>query len=94
MSQYKITAKSALNIRSTPSTSGTIVGTYKSGEIEEELQQAQKAVKVLGGKVKDVIKFQLPNTEMSRSFVKVEKKKPTPKVYPRKAGTPGKEPIK
>lgn len=33
MSQYKITAKSALNIRSTPSTSGTIVGTYKSGEI-------------------------------------------------------------
>lgn len=67
---------------------------YKSGEIEEELQQAEKAVKVLGGKVKEVIKFQLPNTEMSRSFVKVEKKKPTPKVYPRKAGTPGKEPIK
>lgn len=67
---------------------------YKSGEIEEELQQAEKAVKVLGGKVKEVIKFQLPNTEMSRSFVKVEKKKPTPKAYPRKAGTPGKEPIK
>ena len=67
---------------------------YKSGEIEEEVQQAEKAVKVLGGKVKEVIKFQLPNTEMSRSFVKVEKKKPTPKAYPRKAGTPGKEPIK
>lgn len=67
---------------------------YKSGEIEEELQQAEKAVKVLGGKVKEVIKFELPNTEMSRSFVQVEKIKSTPKVYPRKAGTPGKEPIK
>lgn len=66
---------------------------YKSGEIEEELEQAKKAVYVLGGNIKDVIKFQLPNTEMNRSFVIIEKNKPTPKTYPRKAGTPSKEPI-
>lgn len=67
---------------------------YKSGDIEEELQQSKKAIHVLGGSTKEVIKFQLPNTEMSRSFVVIEKIKSTPKAYPRKAGTPSKEPIK
>lgn len=66
---------------------------YKSGDIEEEWKQSEKAVHVLGGKLKQVLKFQLPNTEMSRSFVVIEKVRPTPKAYPRKAGTPSKEPI-
>lgn len=66
---------------------------YKSGEIEEELVQSKKAVSTLGGKIENILKFQLPNTEMSRSFVVIEKVKTTPKTYPRKAGTPSKEPI-
>ena len=37
---------------------------YKSGEIEDELKQAKKAVKILGGNVRDVVKFQLPGTEI------------------------------
>lgn len=66
---------------------------YKSGKIEEELSQAENAVKVLGGNVKEVVKFSLMDTNMDRSFVVVEKKKATPKRYPRKAGLPSKEPI-
>ena len=67
---------------------------YKSGDVEDELKQSQKAVKLLGGSVRDVVKFQLPNTDMGRSLVVVEKVKTTPGTYPRKAGTPGKEPLR
>lgn len=66
---------------------------YKSGEIEEELQQAKKAVKILGGSVSEVVKFQLPGTEIGRSFVKIDKLETTKKRYPRKAGLPSKEPL-
>lgn len=65
---------------------------YKSGEIEEEVSQAKKAIKLLGGKIEDVYKFDL--YEQKRSFVIISKEKKTPKTYPRKAGTPTKEPIK
>ena len=64
---------------------------YKSGSIEEEVAEAKKAVFVLGGKVADVYKFDL--YEQKRSFVVIDKEKHTPKAYPRKAGTPTKEPL-
>ena len=66
---------------------------YKSGEIDEEVEQSKKAVHVLGGKLKKVIKFQLPGTEIGRSFVVIDKVQNTAKKYPRKAGLPSKEPI-
>lgn len=66
---------------------------YKSGKIDEELEQAQVAVKVLGGMITKVEKFQLADTDMDRSFVVIDKKKPTGKKFPRKAGLPSKEPI-
>lgn len=68
---------------------------YKSGKIDEELENAKKAVYVLGGKIQDVVKFRLEEnqTEMERSLVVVKKEQSTPKKYPRKAGTPAKEPI-
>ena len=66
---------------------------YKSGEIEDELKQAKKAVKILGGNVRDVVKFQLPGTESGRSFVEIDKLEMTKKKYPRKAGLPSKEPL-
>lgn len=67
---------------------------YKSGDVEEELEVSKNAVKLLGGKVRDVVKFSLPNTDMGRSLIVVKKLKATPKTYPRKAGTPSKEPLK
>lgn len=66
---------------------------YKSGEIDEEVHQAMKAISILGGKLEEVIKFQLPDTEINRSFVKISKKHASAKKYPRKAGLPSKEPL-
>jgi 16S rRNA (guanine527-N7)-methyltransferase len=64
---------------------------YKSGEIEEEVNQAKGAIRKLGGKIEDVYKFDL--NEQKRSFVIIGKEKKTPSLYPRKAGTPTKEPL-
>lgn len=66
---------------------------YKSGAVQEELEQSKKAIKELGGRVKEVIPFVLPDTDIERTFVVIEKVKQTPKKYPRKAGLPSKEPI-
>ena len=66
---------------------------YKSGKLNEELAAAQKAIHVLGGEAKEPVYFQLTGTEDERSFVCIERRKATPKKYPRKAGTPAKEPI-
>ena len=67
---------------------------YKSGDSEEEIQQAKHAISLLGGKVKNVDKFQLPGTDMGRALVEIKKTKQTPGKYPRKAGLPAKEPLK
>lgn len=64
---------------------------YKSGEIEEELTNAKRAIFLLGGKTEEVVKFDL--YEQKRSFVLIKKEKGTPKTYPRKAGTPTKSPL-
>lgn len=67
---------------------------YKSADIEEELDSAKKAINVLGGKLTTVKKLTLPDSDIERSFVLIDKVKNTPKAYPRKAGTASKEPIK
>ncbi len=66
---------------------------YKSAEIKDEADSAKKAIKILGGKVETIEKFELPNSKDPRSFVKIKKIEKTPKKFPRKAGTPSKEPI-
>ena len=66
----------------------------KGFEIDEELQNAEKAINILGGKIKEVNKFTLIDTDNKRSIVLIDKVKPTPKQFPRKAGKPLKEPIK
>ena len=66
---------------------------YQSGSVDQELIQAEKAVKILGGQREEVVRFSLADTDMDRSFVVIRKAKPTPKKYPRKAGLPSKEPL-
>ena len=65
----------------------------KGPDIDEEVGQSEKAINILGGKIKKVEKFTLPNTDMGRSIVIIEKIKVTPNKYPRKAGIPSKEPL-
>jgi len=64
---------------------------YKSGEIDEEVTASKSAVFLLGGKIKETVKFELG--ESGRSFIIIDKVKGTPKTYPRKAGTPSKKPL-
>ena len=66
---------------------------YKSGTVQEEVKQAEKAAKILGGKIKDILYFSLPGSEIQRSLVVIEKTGSCPSRYPRKAGTPLKEPL-
>ena len=73
---------------------GGVFISYKSGIIEGEVEESKKAIKILGGRINDIIKLQLPETEINRSFVKIKKKESTGKKYPRKAGMPAKEPLK
>ncbi len=66
---------------------------YKSGNIEEELASSKRAIKLLGAELKEVLEYQLPNTDMQRTLIVMEKKENTPKNFPRTAGKPSKEPI-
>lgn len=66
---------------------------YKSGNIEEELSRSENAVKILGGEIENTVYFQLPGSDIERSFVLIKKKENTPGKYPRKAGIPAKEPL-
>ncbi len=65
----------------------------KGPDIDEEINIAKKAIITLGGKVvkKDV--FNLPQSDLGRSIVIIKKVKDTPGKFPRKPGTPAKEPI-
>ena len=66
---------------------------YKSGDSEEEIRQAEHVVHMLGGKIEKIDQFRLPGTDIGRSLAVIEKIKNTPGKYPRKAGIPAKEPL-
>ncbi len=66
---------------------------YKAGNCQEEIKNSERAVEKLGGKISEITELLLPETDLERVFVQVKKEKPTPKKYPRKAGTPAKEPL-
>lgn len=53
------------------------------GDSKEELDEAQNAIKTLGGKVIDIIELDLPNNLGHRSIVVIEKISKTPNKYPR-----------
>jgi 16S rRNA (guanine527-N7)-methyltransferase len=66
---------------------------YKSGNISEELKEANRAIQELGGKITAVKEFNLIDTDIKRSLIVVEKINRTSQKYPRLAGKPSKEPL-
>lgn len=66
---------------------------YKSGEIAEELKEAKFAIRELGGEFKKEYSFSLPNSDIERTLLVIEKVKQTPKKYPRGGGKPLKQPL-
>jgi len=65
----------------------------KGPNIDGELEEAKNAIKLLGGKIKSVESFFLPDSDIERNVIIIEKVAETPKKYPRKAGLPSKQPI-
>lgn len=65
----------------------------KGSDVEEELENSKKAIKILGGIISDIDGFSLPNTDMKRNIIIIKKIEKTPNKYPRKPGVPAKEPI-
>jgi 16S rRNA (guanine527-N7)-methyltransferase len=65
----------------------------KAANAVEELADGKKAIAILGGKLEEQFSFVLPIEESERSILVIKKEKSTPKKYPRKPGTPNKQPI-
>ena len=59
----------------------------------EEIENARNALEILGGQIEKIEEITLPNSDIKRNIIIVKKVKNTPLKYPRKPGTPSKEPI-
>ena len=65
----------------------------KGPEIDEEIKTAKNAINILGGKISKIDNFELPNSDIKRNILIIVKDKKTPTRFPRKPGTPAKEPL-
>lgn len=66
----------------------------KGPDVAQEVKEGEKAIQNLGGKVNEIIKIEIPNSDIIHSLIVIQKVAKTPKIYPRKAGTAAKKPIK
>ena len=65
----------------------------KGSKYAEEITEGSEAVKILGGKIISAEPVKLPGLDEGRAIIKISKLKTTPAQYPRKAGTPEKQPL-
>ena len=72
---------------------GGVFAALKGPMAEEELNLAAGAIETLGGKLREVRDVTIPFAQLSHKIVLIDKVRPTPKQYPRKAGTPAKKPL-
>ena len=72
---------------------GGICICMKGSNIKEEIENSNKALEVLGGKIEKIEEIILPDSDIVRNIIIVRKINNTPNKYPRKAGMPTKEPI-
>ncbi|NLJ83901.1 MAG: 16S rRNA (guanine(527)-N(7))-methyltransferase RsmG [Halanaerobiaceae bacterium] len=66
---------------------------FKGPDYQEELEQGEKAVILLGGRLNTVHQVKIPGLEVERFLIEIEKVEKTPDRYPRKAGIPKKRPL-
>ena len=72
---------------------GGIAVCMKGPNYKEELNEAKKAIEILGGKFEQIETFNLEG-EMERNILVIKKVKNTPNKFPRGQGKPLKEPIR
>jgi len=65
----------------------------KGPNVGEEVENAKKAIKILGGTIENIYEFELPEDDLKRTVVEIKKEKNTPSKYPRKPGIPAKQPL-
>lgn len=65
----------------------------KGAQYREEMEEAESAIALLGGRIAAVETVKLPGLDDMRAVIYIEKVKKTPKIYPRKAGIPEKNPL-
>lgn len=65
----------------------------KGSEVDEELKEAEKGIKLLGGKIlkKEIVR--IPNSDIIHSLIIIHKIQETPTKYPRGGGKPKKNPL-
>ena len=73
---------------------GGFLMAYKGPDAESEIAEASHALSLLGGRVEEVRRGNLDEFGIDHKIVVIKKIKNTPSKYPRKAGTPAKEPLK
>ncbi len=73
---------------------GGIAVIYKSTKLEEELEEAKKAINILGGKFEKIEKFAIEEGELERNILVIKKIANTPNKYPRPQNKPKSNPIK
>ena len=67
---------------------------YKGPDSQQEVKDAKNAISVLGGKIEREEKASLESFDLEHKIIFIKKIKDTPAKFPRKAGTPSKEPLK
>lgn len=65
----------------------------KGPAIDEELENGKKAIKILGGELKEIIEISIEETDLKHNIVEIKKINMCPKAYPRKPGTVNKKPL-
>lgn len=72
---------------------GGFLMAYKGPEAAEEAAAAERAVKTLGGEILEIRDAKLSAYDISHKIIEIKKVKNTASKFPRKAGTPSKEPL-
>lgn len=72
---------------------GGVFAAMKGPDCSEELLEAENAIKLLGGRIKETVSYSIPGTDITHSIVIIEKIKPTHPKYPRKWAQIKKQPL-
>lgn len=66
----------------------------KGPAIDEEIREGKKAIETLGGELESIIEVNIEKSDLKHNIVEIKKIRKCPKIYPRKAGSINKKPIK
>ena len=72
---------------------GGVFAAMKGPELGEELREAEKGIRLLGGEVERVAEYTVPGTELRHNAVLIRKTAATPPKYPRRWGQMKKTPL-